>query len=194
LVFLMPAPVDPKGESARPKKRVETRNRKAPEIQRKAPSSAPPRPPPPGGRQQKPPPPPDAERKPIFVGGRRNEFGTRISRRIDCSRCGAEDHVPYVPKNEARVLCRSCAKEVLAAYEVGQKVKTPTRAESCNLCGAPFQMPTSVPDDGDPLCPSCLRGFTTWSGSLDTPWEERQATVMEERRPGLVVRKKKPTA
>jgi hypothetical protein len=98
-----------------------------------------------------------------------------------------------VPKNADRVLCRACAREVLSAYEVGEKIRTATRPETCNLCGTPFVIPVTVKDDGDPLCPSCLRGFTSWSGSIDTPWEERQALVIEERGPGLVVRKKKKT-
>jgi uncharacterized Zn finger protein (UPF0148 family) len=66
------------------------------------------------------------------------------------------------------------------------------RDEKCNLCGVPFQIPAFVKDDGDPLCPSCLRGFTTWSGSIDTPWEERQNRVLETRSStsSVVVRKK----
>jgi len=126
----------------------------------------------------------------LYVGGARNEHGTRVSRRVICGRCSTEDHIPYVPKNGGKPLCRSCAALVLRAYEVGTRAPTETRAETCNLCGTPFRIPLSVVDDGDPLCPNCLRGFMTWSGSIDTPFEERQGRVIEARGAGVVLRKK----
>ncbi|MBM4281618.1 MAG: hypothetical protein FJ137_12950 [Deltaproteobacteria bacterium] len=95
-----------------------------------------------------------------------------------------------MPKNGGKPLCRSCAALVLRAYEVGTRAPTETRAETCNLCGTPFRIPLSVVDDGDPLCPNCLRGFMTWSGSIDTPFEERQGRVIEARGAGVVLRKK----
>src|SRR5688572_22889437 len=52
-----------------------------------------------------------------FVGGPRNEHGTRIARRITCSRCGKSDHVPFVPKDAKRALCRDCAAEMLKTFE-----------------------------------------------------------------------------
>lgn len=169
-------------DAAGGKKRVNTRGRKAPEIvrpQQKATAPSPPARP--------------FERKGggnLYVGGERNEFGTRIARRIACGRCGSEDHVPYVPKDPTKALCRACAALTLRAYEVGTKAPVDTRPETCNLCGTPFRIPLAVVDDGDPLCPSCLRGFTTWSGSIDTPFRERQGRVIEARKNGVVVRKK----
>jgi CxxC-x17-CxxC domain-containing protein len=124
------------------------------------------------------------------MGGPRNEFGTRIARRIECTRCGTEDHVPFVPRDRERALCRGCAAEVLRMYEVGVKVRVDTRSVCCNLCGTPFDLPTTAPDDGDPLCKSCLLGFTTWQGSCDTPFEERTARVVEARRAGTLLRRK----
>jgi len=126
----------------------------------------------------------------LYVGGARNEFGTRIAKRITCSRCGNDDHVPHAPRDASKAMCRACAALVLRAYEVGTRAPVETRAETCNLCGTPFRIPLSVKDDGDPLCPSSLRGFTTWQGSIDTPFEERQNRVLEQRKPGVVVRKK----
>jgi hypothetical protein len=166
-----------------PKKRVQTRNRKPPDIVRPNVPGA--------GRAAD-------ERRPLdrkaggnlYVGGARNEHGTRVARRVVCSRCGTEDHVPYAPRDGGRAMCRACAALVLRAYEVGTKVPTETRPETCNLCGTPFRIPLAVIDDGDPLCPNCLRGFTTWSGSIDTPWSERQGRVIENRGAGVVVRKK----
>lgn len=127
----------------------------------------------------------------LYVGGVRNEHGTRVARRVACGRCGAEDHVPYAPRDPSRALCRACAALILRAYEVGTRAPTETRAETCNLCGTPFRIPITVVDDGDPLCLNCLRGFTTWSGSIDTPFEERQNRVIEPRKSGVVVRKRK---
>jgi CxxC-x17-CxxC domain-containing protein len=126
-----------------------------------------------------------------FVGGPRNEHGTRIARRIKCSRCGKSDHVPFVPKDAARALCRDCAAEMLKTFEVGVKVRMPTKPAVCNLCGAPFDLPITAEDDGDPLCSNCLKGFTTWQGSVDKPFEERSQTVTEPSLGGTLVRKRK---
>ena len=171
-------------DADKPKKRIDTRKRKAPEIVRPPSKTA-----------------SDAgERRSfdrhgsgnLYVGGARNEHGTRVAKRVECGRCGKSDHVPYVPKDHSKALCRDCAAQVLRAYEVGTRAPQETRPETCNLCGVPFRMPLNVPDDGDPLCPNCLRGFTTWSGTIDTPFEERQKQVMETRAvPGVVVRKTK---
>lgn len=163
------------------KKRVNTRGRKPPEVVRplQAGPAAPVR---------------SFERKGggnLYVGGERNEHGTRVARRVACGRCGTEDHVPYAPRDSSKALCRSCAALILRAYEVGTRPPEETRAEICNLCGVPFRMPIHVVDDGDPLCPNCLRGFTTWSGSIDTPFAERQGRVLEPRKNGVVVRKRK---
>jgi hypothetical protein len=169
----------------RGKKRVETRNRRPPDIVRpQATASLPDAPP---ARKRA------LDRKGggnLYVGGARNEHGTRVARRVVCARCGTEDHVPYAPKDAAKAMCRACAALVLRAYEVGTRAPVDTRAETCNLCGSPFRIPLSVVDDGDPLCPNCLRGFMTWSGSIDTPFVERQGRVIETRGVGVVVRKK----
>jgi hypothetical protein len=167
------------------KKRVNTRGRKPPEVVRPT-AAAPARPARPkafervGGGN-------------LYVGGPRNEHGTRVARRVACGRCGAEDHVPYAPRDASKALCRACAALVLRAYEVGTRAPTETRPETCHLCQTPFRIPISVKDDGDPLCPNCLRGFATWSGSLDTPFEERQQRIIETRRTGVVVRKRRDT-
>ena len=192
----------PGKQPAAGKKHVNTRDRRPPEVLRKglpapadevgpkrAARSGPPRP---GASRadasRSDAARPDVARSTVRLGGPRNEWGTRIARRVTCGRCGAEDHVPYVPRDASRALCRACATEVLKAYEVGVKVRTETRPVTCNLCGTPFQLPVNVVDDGDLLCPNCLRGFATWSGSIDTPFSERENRVLLERRTGVVVR------
>lgn len=124
------------------------------------------------------------------IGGVRSEFGTRIARRVDCARCGRSDHVPYVPRDRERALCRDCAAEVLRAYEHGVKARVPMRSANCNLCGTPFELPVTAYDDGDLLCPSCLKGWTTWQGSLETPYPERTATEVEKHRAGTRLRRR----
>lgn len=169
------------------KKRVNTRGRKPPEVVRPKSSS-------PSSPSSRPERPKAFERVGggnLYVGGPRNEHGTRVARRVACGRCGAEDHVPYAPRDSSKALCRACAALVLRAYEVGTRAPTETRPETCHLCQTPFRIPISVKDDGDPLCPNCLRGFATWSGSLDTPFHERQERVIEPRRSGVVVRKRR---
>lgn len=170
------------GQQKPEKKRVNTRGRKPPEIVRPAqPESSP-----------KPVSAPFDRRGTgnVFVGGARNEFGTRIAKRITCSRCGNDDHVPHAPRDASKAMCRACAALVLRAYEMGTQAPVATRPETCNLCGTPFRIPLTVKDDGDPLCPNCLRGFTTWQGGIDTPFADRQDRVLEQRKPGVVVRKK----
>jgi formylmethanofuran dehydrogenase subunit E len=178
-------------------KRKDTRKRVEPAISRKGgateTSEAPARSAPSGRRGG--PPRENAELVgPRFVGGPRNEHGTRVAKRVTCSRCGLVDHVPYVPRDMGKVLCRKCAIEILDTYEKGQRAKVPMRATKCNLCGQPFELPAAVEDDGDPLCKSCLMGFTAWQGSVDTPFEERTDVVVEERLSGTLVRRKKRPA
>jgi CxxC-x17-CxxC domain-containing protein len=175
------------------KKRIDVKERKkrpAPVVVKKAADPAP-APSAPAPRQHR----DGGADGPKFIGGPRNEHGTRVARRVACSRCGKSDHVPYVPKDTTRALCRDCAAEVLKTFEHGVKVRMPTKDAVCNLCGTPFQLPITAEDDGDPLCQNCLRGFTTWQGSVDTPFSERKDAVVEERLSGALVRKRvKPSA
>jgi formylmethanofuran dehydrogenase subunit E len=131
---------------------------------------------------------PDEQRKPIQVGGTRNEHGTRISRRIDCMRCGKSDHVSFSPKDRSKALCRACAEEVLNAYEVGVRAPKETRIIECCVCSTPFDLPVEVEDDGEMVCRNCLRGFMSWQSSLKTPIEDRGRS--EARRSGTRIRKK----
>lgn len=130
------------------------------------------------------------EPPPQRVGGARNEHGTRVARRVVCTRCGAHDHVQWVEQDNSTALCKVCAEEMLGVLELGRKEKQKTRDEICNLCGVPFAMPDHVEDDGDPLCGNCLRGFMAWQGTIDRTFEERQREVSTSVRPGLRVRRR----
>ena len=174
-----------------PKKRIERKKRAAPVVTVKPTANDAPPPRPRRARDDR---AGTALDGPKFVGGPRNEHGTRIARRVTCTKCGTSDHVPYVPKNPANALCRNCAAEVLKTFEAGTKAPMELKAAVCSLCGTPFQLPSTVVFEKDqlPLCRSCLRGFATWQGSKDTPFEERADTVVEERLSGALVRKRKP--
>src|SRR5262245_6321315 len=99
-----------------PKKRIERKKRAAPVVRVKPTATDAPRPRRARDRDDK---PPSLLDGPKFVGGPRNEHGTRVARRVTCARCGTSDHVPYVPKNPANALCRNCAAEVLKTFESG---------------------------------------------------------------------------
>lgn len=128
---------------------------------------------------------------PAFVGGPKNQFGTRVARRITCSRCGEVDHVPHAPRDLSRALCRSCAREVLKTYEAGTRVPVPMQPAVCSLCKKPFALPAKVELTDEILCPDCLRGFATWTGGIDSAWESRQDVVLEQRVGGTLVRRRK---
>jgi len=130
------------------------------------------------------------ELRPQVVGGERNEHGTRISRRVECSRCGKVDHVPWGKRDRKGALCRSCAAETLKAFEIGTKKKVETRPVTCNLCGKPFDLPKNVEDDGDLLCVTCLRGFFAWQGDVDSSWEDRAKLRSESRPSGTLLRRR----
>ncbi len=134
------------------------------------------------------------EPPPSRVGGARNEHGTRVARRVVCTRCGAHDHVQWVEQDNSTALCKVCAEELLGVLELGRREKQKTRDEICNLCGIPFAMPDHVEDDGDPLCGNCLRGFMAWQGTIDRTFKERQLEVSSSVRPGLRVRRRDPSA
>jgi hypothetical protein len=156
-----------RGSNARPP-RSDARGPRAP---KKAGPSAPLGPPPP--RQ---------------VGGARNEHGTRIARRIACTRCGKVDHIARPPRDLTRALCRACATEVLMVFEETARLRPTMKDARCILCDTPFQLPAHIAVD-DALCPDCLRGFSSWQGALETDFEERREA--EPRRTGVRLRRPK---
>ena len=49
----------------------------------------------------------------------RNAHGTQVGTSIRCTRCGAQDQVPWRPHSLDRILCRGCAAEVIGVYAPG---------------------------------------------------------------------------
>jgi hypothetical protein len=129
---------------------------------------------------------------PVRVGGARNAFGTRITKRVACARCGQADHVAFVPKDANRALCRTCAVEVLKAYEVGVQTPTPMQDLSCSLCHRAFQLPAKVENTGELLCRDCLRGFAVWQGPIGQAAEERSEQPLERKGRRVVARTPRP--
>jgi CxxC-x17-CxxC domain-containing protein len=132
-----------------------------------------------------------ARKRAKTVGAARQEFGTRTSRRIDCTRCGKSDHVPFVPRNRENVLCRACAEEVVNVYEVGVQLPRAMRDATCAVCQVTFQISEKVPEDAEVLCRECLRGNATWQGGLHQDPSERGDGQSESLPSGLRLRKRK---
>lgn len=81
---------------------------------------------------RKPPP-----RQPKVVSDVRSPHGTRVMKRIVCSRCGKSDMLPFVPKAGESPLCQSCAQEsfnVISENEQGSADKY----IACRRCGTKF--------------------------------------------------------
>ncbi|GEM_PF-4357418 len=49
----------------------------------------------------------------------RNQHGTQVGTSIRCTRCGAQDQVPWRPHSLDRILCRRCAAEIIGVYAPG---------------------------------------------------------------------------
>ena len=131
---------------------------------------------------------PDAqEREPKFVGGARNEFGTRTLRRIECNRCKKSDMVAYMPKERSRALCNACAKELLDIYEVGAQLPKEMVDRACDQCARIFPLNKKI-DEEVVFCPDCFRGFATWQGDKDLDPNARSRG--ESRKSGTLLRRK----
>src|SRR3989338_5334727 len=103
----------------------------------------------------------------LNVGGTRNIHGTRISRYIQCQKCGQKDHITSRPSRTQGAFCRTCALQALNALEVGRKAPRDMKQHLCSNCHQRFALPVHVEIKKDGLCPNCLKGFDIWRGSLD---------------------------
>ncbi len=127
----------------------------------------------------------------LFVGGARNVHGTRISKRVKCHHCAEMDYIAARPKGQP-ACCRSCAKKMFNAHDVGVRIPMPLLKKHCFVCRAPFNLPiTAMLRDKKPLCPDCLQGFDVWRGSLDMSPNSREQMTCETRRSGTLLRKNK---
>lgn len=130
------------------------------------------------------------EKAPLFVGGARNVHGTRISKRVNCHKCGAVDYITARPRGQ-KPCCKSCAKEAMHAFEVGERVPKAVLKKQCYNCKADFDLPAAAKLKEDKaLCSNCLNGFEIWRGSLAMCPESRKDMQFEKRRSGTLLRKK----
>ncbi|MBH1989061.1 MAG: hypothetical protein I8H75_04750 [Myxococcaceae bacterium] len=125
----------------------------------------------------------------LNVGGTRNAHGTRIARRITCDKCGQQDHITARPSRTHGTFCRACALEVLNALEVGKKAPRDLKELCCSNCQRSFTLPVHVEIKKGTLCPSCLRGFETWRGSVNMSASDRASLHCEVRKSGVMLRK-----
>ncbi len=125
----------------------------------------------------------------LFIGGARNVHGTRISKRVKCHKCGEMDYIAARPKGQP-ACCRSCAKQMFNAHDVGVRIPMPLLKKYCFVCRAPFNLPiTAILRDKKPLCQDCMKGFDVWRGSLDMSPDSREHMTCEKRRSGTLLRK-----
>lgn len=127
----------------------------------------------------------------LRVGGARNVHGTRISKRITCEKCGAEDHIVSRPQKGRPVWCRACAQEAIQAFEIGVQMPFQKVEKICSVCGCTFLFPAHiVPKNEQLLCLDCLKGFDIWRGSVNMSPETREKMTLETRPSGTLLRKK----
>ncbi len=79
-------------------------------------------------------------RKPKVVSDVRSPHGTRVMKRIVCSRCGKSDTLPFVPKAGEAPLCSACAE---LAFNVTTETAQASadRMVACKSCGNLFPTP-----------------------------------------------------
>ena len=64
----------------------------------------------------------------------RSPHGTRVHRKVTCSKCGAEDTIHFAPKPGQNPLCRRCAAELLGVTDRDASI-VPESREKCDRCG-----------------------------------------------------------
>lgn len=128
-----------------------------------------------------------------LVGGAKNHLGTRVSRRVTCSRCGCNDYISFVPGTPDNILCKPCARVVHLAYEAGETPKPEFTNYDCDQCGASFELSKNMlalleeKKPGEIFCPSCALGFAGWQGKA----KNRNAAVSEKRASGALLRRRR---
>lgn len=113
--------------------------------------------------------------QPKVVGMPRNEFGTRRSSRVTCSKCQKVDYVPVKTSDKSDQLCRDCAEKILATYDQGRQIVEKKVTRTCHQCLRSFAVNEALTKKRDDLlCNDCLRGFEVWRGS---PRARRSSTT-----------------
>lgn len=129
-------------------------------------------------------------KKYLLVGGARNNYGTRISKRVLCQNCGKEDHITCRPSKDFGSYCRKCAIEIMNAIEIGSKIKRKMKSHVCMQCCVEFALPVNMIPKKGCICSNCLKGFEIWNGSLPADSNTKISFKIEKRPSGVLIRKK----
>jgi|HubBroStandDraft_6_1064221.scaffolds.fasta_scaffold505846_1 hypothetical protein len=97
------------------------------------------------------------------VGLARNEFGTRLSQRVQCKKCHKVDYVSVRVSSDKDQFCRDCAESILGAFE-GRLIEAKT-IKICEQCHKDFLV-DEITAHKKGLCDDCFRGFEIWRGRI----------------------------
>jgi len=140
------------------------------------------------------------------VGGDKNAHGTRVLRKVKCSKCSKLDFISFVPGRGKEAFCKSCAETLCNALEVGQAEKIKFVKKNCPNCAQPYEIESEKlayieeqkkrvrlkrPDEEDKpmLCPNCYMGFELWSGKKDSNQNLPSSLGLSKRKSGAILRK-----
>jgi hypothetical protein len=124
--------------------------------------------------------------EPRIVGEVRNEFGTRLCQRIECSRCHKVDYVAKRIAKAKTIYCRDCAERLISTFESGRKLSEKKISSICVKCKIEFSINEEIALKREELqCPDCYRGFEVWRGKL--------ASQAAKESPSLIIRGKSNT-
>jgi CxxC-x17-CxxC domain-containing protein len=86
--------------------------------------------------------------------------GTQVSFNVKCARCGDTDTLTFVPRTQADLLCKACAKQVFGEdWASGRETEFTTVFEfHCDQCGRFSEVPFQPETDEPLLCAPCYRG------------------------------------
>lgn len=88
----------------------------------------------------------------------RNEHGTRVAVRVQCSVCGQTDTIPFAPKDASRAMCRKCAFELLDVSDPDVRELSIHRF-SCEDCGRDVEIKVGHDVPEEILCRDCASGI-----------------------------------
>lgn len=107
------------------------------------------------------------KRSPVVVGHERNDFGTRLCQRIECSRCHKVDYVAKKIAQAKIIYCRACAERLLETFEAGRVIAEAKVIRKCGQCNKEFAISEAVASKKEELrCQDCFRGFDVWRGKI----------------------------
>jgi hypothetical protein len=112
----------------------------------------------------------------------RTAHGTRVARRIVCSKCGASDTLDFAPKDPSAVLCRKCAFDQHGVVDPDDP-SVRMRRVTCTECKKSFEAAID-PERSDPIvCSDCRAGIVSQQRDRARGAQRLSARVVRARRP-----------